>query len=185
MWNAKLNKSQDGIKITGENMNNFRYVYDTTLMAEWTSLVAQRVKCLPTMRDTQVQSLGWEDLLEKETATDSSILAWKTPWLEEPGRLQSRGSQRVRHDWATSINGRKQRRTNEPLMKVKEETEKVGLNLNIQKTKIMASGPTSSRHIYGEKMQTVRDLFSWAPKSVLMVTVAMKLKDACSVKEML
>ena len=79
-------------------MNNFRYVYDTTLMAEWTSLVAQRVKCLPTMRDTQVQSLGWEDLLEKETATDSSILAWKTPWLEEPGRLQSRGSQRVRHD---------------------------------------------------------------------------------------
>ena len=70
-------------------------------------------------------------------------------------------------------------------MKVKEETEKVGLNLNIQKTKIMASGPTSSRQIDGEKMQTVRDLFSWAPKSVLMVTVAMKLKDACSVKEML
>ena len=151
MWNAKLNKSQDGIKITGKNMNNFRYVYDTTLMAEWTSLVAQRVKCLPTTRDTQVQSLGWEDLLEKETATHSSILAWKIPWLEEPGRLQSKGSQRVRHDWVTSINGRKQRRTNEPLMKVKEETEKVGLNLNIQKTKIMASGPTSSRQIDGEK----------------------------------
>ena len=68
-------------------MNNFRYVYDTTLMAEWTSLVAQMVKWLPTMRETQIQSLGWDDLLEKEMATHSSILAWKIPWTEEPGRL--------------------------------------------------------------------------------------------------
>ena len=51
----------------------------------------------PTTRETRVQSLGW-DLLEKETATHSSILAWKIPWMEEPGRLQSMGSQRVRHD---------------------------------------------------------------------------------------
>ena len=50
------------------------------------------VKCLPTMRETRVQSLGWEDL-EKEMATHSSILAWKTPWMEEPGGLQSMGSQ--------------------------------------------------------------------------------------------
>ena len=50
-----------------------------------TSLVAQMVKCLPTMQETQVQSLGWEDLLEKEMATYSSILAWKIPWTEEPG----------------------------------------------------------------------------------------------------
>ena len=50
------------------------------------------VKCLPTMRETWVQSLGQEDLLEKETATHSSILAWKIPWMEEPGRLQSMGS---------------------------------------------------------------------------------------------
>ena len=49
-------------------------------------------------RETQVQSLGWEDLLEKEMATHSSILAWKIPWTERPGRLQSMGSQRVRHD---------------------------------------------------------------------------------------
>ena len=55
------------------------------------------VKCLPTMWETQVQSLGWEDLLEKEMATHSSILAWKMPWTEEPGRLQSMGSQRVGH----------------------------------------------------------------------------------------
>ena len=63
-----------------------------------TSLVAQTVKRLPTMRETWVQSLGQEDLLEKEMATHSSILAWKIPWMEEPGRLQFMGSQRVGDD---------------------------------------------------------------------------------------
>ena len=67
------------------------------------TLVAQMVKCLPTMQETWVQSLGREDLLEKEMATHSSILAWKIPWMVEPGRLQSMGSQRVGHDWATSL----------------------------------------------------------------------------------
>ena len=62
------------------------------------SLVAQVVKNLPTMQETQAQSLGQEDLLEKEMATHSSILACRIPWTEEPGRLQSMGSQRVRHD---------------------------------------------------------------------------------------
>ena len=56
------------------------------------------VKRLPTMWETWVQSLGWEDLLEKEMATHSSTLAWKIPWKEESGRLQSMGSQRVGHD---------------------------------------------------------------------------------------
>ena len=60
--------------------------------------MAQTVKRLPTMQETRVQSLGQEDLLEKEMATHSSILAWKIPWAEEPGKLQSMGSQRVRHD---------------------------------------------------------------------------------------
>ena len=60
--------------------------------------MAQLVKNLPTVRETWVQSLGWEDLLEKEMATHSSILAWKIPWMEEPGRLQSMGSERVGHD---------------------------------------------------------------------------------------
>ena len=63
-----------------------------------TSLVAQTVKHLLTMQETQVQSLGWEDLLEKEMATHCSILAWKIPWMKEPGRLQSMGSQRIRRD---------------------------------------------------------------------------------------
>ena len=67
------------------------------------SLVAQTVKHLPTMRETRVQSLGREVPLEKEMATHSSILAWKIPWMEEPGRLQSMGSQIVGHDWVTSL----------------------------------------------------------------------------------
>ena len=61
-------------------------------------LVAQMVKRLPTMWETWVQSLGREDFLEKEMATHSSILAWKIPWMEEPGGLQFMGSQRVGHD---------------------------------------------------------------------------------------
>ena len=60
--------------------------------------MAQMVKCLPAMRETQVLSLGLEDPLEKEMATHSSMLAWKFPWMEEPGGLQSTGSQRVSHD---------------------------------------------------------------------------------------
>ena len=63
-----------------------------------TSLVAQTVKCLLTMRETWVQSLGQEDLLEKEMATHSRILAWRIPWTEEPERLQSMGSQKAGHD---------------------------------------------------------------------------------------
>ena len=62
------------------------------------SLVAQRVKCLPTVQETRVRSLGQEDALEKEMATHSSILAWRIPWTEESGRLQSTGSQRLGHD---------------------------------------------------------------------------------------
>ena len=63
-----------------------------------TSLVAQMVKCLPAMQETWVQSLGQEELLEKDMATHSSILAWRIPRTEEPGGLQSMGLQRVRHD---------------------------------------------------------------------------------------
>ena len=71
------------------------------------------------------------------------------------------------------------------LMKVKEETEKVGLKLNIQKTEIMASGPITSWQIDGKTMETVKDFISWAPKSLQMVTAAMKLKDAQSLEEKL
>ena len=67
-------------------------------------------------------------------------------------------------------------------MKVKMESEKVGLKLNIQKTKIMASGPITSWHIDGETVETVSDFIFWAPKSLEMVTAAMKLKDAYSLE---
>ena len=65
--------------------------------------MAQTVKRLPTMRETQVSSLGPEDHLEKEMAAHSSTLAWKIPWMEDPVRLQSMGLQRVGHDWVTSL----------------------------------------------------------------------------------
>ena len=71
------------------------------------------------------------------------------------------------------------------LMKVKDESEKAGLKLNIQKTKIIASGPITSWEIDGETVETVLDLFLGAPKSLQMVTAAMKLKDACSLAEKL
>ena len=71
------------------------------------------------------------------------------------------------------------------LMKVKEESEKAGLKLNIQKPKIMASGPITSWQTDGETMETVMILFSWAPKSLQTVTAATKLKDTCSLEEKL
>ena len=70
-------------------------------------------------------------------------------------------------------------------MKEKEESEKVGLKLNIWKIKIMASCPITSWQIDGDTMETVQTLFSWAPKSLQIVTAAMQLKDACSLKEKL
>ena len=113
MRNPRLDEAQAGIKIAGRNINKFRYVDDTTLMAE---------------REEELKSL---------------------------------------------------------LMKVKEESEKPGLKLNIQKTKIMASGPITSWQIDGETMEQRETLFSWALKSLQMVTAAMKLKDACSLEEKL
>ena len=68
-----------------------------------TSLVAQTVRRLSTMRETRVRALGWEDPLEKEMAIHSGTVAWKIPWMQEPRGLQSMGSLRVGHDWVTSL----------------------------------------------------------------------------------
>ena len=113
MRNAGLDETEAGIKIVERNVNNFRYVDDTTLMVE---------------SKEELKSL---------------------------------------------------------LMKVKEGSEKVGLKLNIQNTKIMASGPIISWQIDGETMETVRDFIFLAPKSLQMVNAAVKLKDAWSLKEKL
>ena len=110
MRNSGLEEAQAGVKIARRNINNLRYVGDTTLMAE---------------SEEELKSL---------------------------------------------------------LMKVKEETEKVGLKLNIQKTKIMASGPITSWEIDGETVETVTDFLLWGSKITAMVIAAMKLKDAYSLE---
>ena len=98
LWNDHLDESSNHL---------FPYKVITVLLGTflmlWTSLVAQIVKSLSAMWENQVWSLGWEDPLEKEMATHSWTLAWKIPWTEEPGRLQSMGSLKVRHGWATSL----------------------------------------------------------------------------------
>ena len=76
------------------------YVWCQVLSSTWTSLVAQTVKNLPAMQESQVWFQGWEDPQERGMATHSSILAWRIPWTEEPG-VQSTGSQNVRHNWVT------------------------------------------------------------------------------------
>ena len=85
----------------------------------------------------------------------------------------------------TTLTAKREEELKNFLMKVKEESEKVGLKLNIQKTKIMASGSITSWQIDGETVETVRDFIFWIPESLQMVTAAMKLKDTCSLKKKL
>ena len=91
-------KYSEGVNPGHLLLSEKKFVHRLILCITWASLVAQRLKCLPAMRETWVRSLGWGDPLEKEMATHSSILAWRIPWTEEPGGLQSTGSQRVGHD---------------------------------------------------------------------------------------
>ena len=91
------------IDVTSTQLIVHNFVYFPQRIYHNLSLVAQMVKRLSTMLETWVRSLGWEDPLEREMAIHSRTIAWKIPWTEEPGRLQSMGSQRVRHDWATSF----------------------------------------------------------------------------------
>ena len=95
-----------------------------------------------------------------------------------------RNSNNLRYADDTTLMAESEEELKSLLMKVKEESEKVGLKLNIQKTKIMASGPSTSWQTDGETIERNR-LFSWAPKSLQMVTAAMKSKDACSLEEKL
>ena len=91
----------------------WRELWDLSLVnsRRGASLAAQRLKHLTPMWETRVRSLGQEEPLEKETATHSSIRAWRIPWPEELGRLQSTGLQRVGHDWATSLHFTSRRRS--------------------------------------------------------------------------
>jgi len=97
------NKAYSSKKIShGDNIWQKKIVNISLITLYGTSLVAQTVKNLPAMQETQIWSLGQEDPLEKGIATHSSILAWRISWTEEPGRLQSTGSQRVGYDRATN-----------------------------------------------------------------------------------
>ena len=91
----------------------------------------------------------------------------------------------LRYAGSTTLTAESEEELKSPLMRVKEETEKAGLKLNTQKTKIMATSPITSWQIGREKRETVADLLSWAPKSLQMVTIAIKLKYTCSLKKKL
>ena len=97
-------------------------------------------------------------------------------------RIAGRNIKNLRHTDDTTLMAESEEDLKSLLMKVKEESEKTGLKLNIQKTKIMASGPITSWEIDGKTVETVPDFIFWAPKSVQMVTAAMKLKDAYSLE---
>ena len=100
-------------------------------------------------------------------------------------KIAGRNINNLRYADDTTLMAESEEELKSLLMTVKEESEKVGLKLNIQKTKTMASGPITSWQTHGETMETVTDFIFWAPKSVRIVTTAMKLKDACSLEEKL
>ena len=100
-------------------------------------------------------------------------------------KIAGRNIKNLRYADDTTLMAESEEKLKSLLMKVKEESEKVGLKLNIQKTKIMASGPITSREIDGETVDTVSDFIFGAPKSLQMVTAAMKLKDTYSLKRKL
>ena len=100
-------------------------------------------------------------------------------------KIAERNINKLRYTDDTTLTAESEQELKSFLMKVKEESEKVGLKLNIQKIKIMAYGPITSWQIDGETMETVSDFIFLAPKSLQMLTSAMKLKDACSLEEKL
>ena len=118
-----------------------------------------------------MQSTSWE------------TLDWKKHKLES--RLLGKNINNLRYADDTSLMAESEEELKSLLMKVKEESDKVGWKLNIQKTKIMASSPITSWEIEGETIETVSDFLFWAPKSLQMVTAAMKLKDTYSLEEKL
>ena len=112
----------------------------------------------------------------------------KNAWLDEAQagiKITERNINNLRHADETTLMAESEEELKSLLVKVKEESEKVGLKLNIQKMKIMASGPITSWKIDWETVETVTDFIFWAPKSLQMVTVVMKLKDTYSLEEKL
>ena len=111
-----------------------------------------------------------------------SILYWRLKEAQAGIKIAGRNINNLRYADDTTLMAESEEELKSLLMKGKEESEKVGLKLNIQKTKVMASGPITSWEIDGETVETVSDFIFWAPKSLQMVTAAMKLKDAYSLE---
>ena len=103
LWAAEGSRDQETEKSRAAGWAHWTVCGHWVFCLNICSPVAQTIKHLPATWETQVWSLGWEDPLEKEMATHSSTVAWKIPWMEGPGGLQSIGSQRVGHDWVTSL----------------------------------------------------------------------------------
>ena len=110
------------------------------------------------------------------------ILYWGLEEAQAGIKIARRNDNNLRYADDTTLMAESEEELKSLLMKVKEESEKAGLKLNIQKTKIMASGPITSREIDGETVETVTDFIFWAPKSLQMVIAAMKLKDTYSLE---
>ena len=126
---------------------------------------------------TSMHSTSWETLGWRKHELESRLLG------EKKKKIAGRNINNLRYADDTTFMAESEEELKSLLLKVKEESENVGLKLNIQKMKILASGPITSWEIDGETMETVTDLIFWAPKSLQMVTAAMKLKDACSLEE--
>ena len=170
-----------------------RWECQTTLLASWeTCMQVNKQHLEPDMEQQTCSKLGKEYVkavychpayLTYIQSTLYKMLGWMKHKLESrlPGEISITSDKcRWHHPY-----GRKGKGLKSLLMKVKEESEKVGLKLNIQKTKIMASGPITSWQIDGKTMETVTDFIVLGPKSLKMVTAAMKLKDICSLEEKL
>ena len=130
------------------------------LFLNWASLVAQTVKNPPAMKETWDQSLGWEDPLEKGMETHSSILAWRIPWTEEPGWLQSMGSQGVGHDWTTDTDAPTVRDT----YKLRKNQTPVALGLTAEHGSL--SWKSVQNQLY---LRSLRECFTWAPSPLLVL----------------
>ena len=162
MWNAALDEVQAGIQTAMRNINNFRYADGS-----------ERGSCSVVSDSLQLHGLYslWNSPGQNIGVGSLSLLQGIFPIQGlNPGLLLM---------WES------EEKLKSLLMKVKEESEKLGLKLNVQKTKIMASSPIASLWIDGETMETVRDFIFGAPVSLQMVTAAMKFKDSCSLEEKL
>ena len=172
---------------TGKFLN--RWEYQTALPASWEIGMQVKKQQLELGMEQQTVFKSWKEYIKAVychpayltymQSTSWEMLGWMKHTLES--RFPRRNINNLKYADDTTLMAESEE-LKSLLMKMKEESEKVGLKLNIQKTKIMASGPITSWQIEGK---TVTDCFSWAPKSLQMVTAAMKLKDAYSLKEKL